>query len=886
MERVSLPIEADIRVNGEQQMRQLSDSVKMSAEEMKRFKELGDWTNARDEIQNIEAMKNSLAQLAQEQAKSRNETPNNYSSKAMQIFDAEREKPKQQVAEKSRDTITAFQTVQSQNEKNNYSSKAMQIFDTEQKRTNRQAEQYSLNTKDIVAVQKDYREQEIQRLNEKIGVLNDSLKDLAEMYKKAEENGDNASIMRLANARSSTESEKSSLESKLKSLLKEQENSSGNKTLSKFFGAKEIVKGIGDALQFAGNVAQAGYTYRQDIANGNVIGASRREGTTIAGNVGGVVQGVGSTLMGAGTALSATGVGSVVGAPLLVVGGITSLLGTATKVGANIFEGRGQAGDAEAQAYMNNFDTKYGVLRSFRDVGGNEATNARAANEMFSKLTAASIGTGLDAGAISQLVQEAARQGVDETRAFEIASNAGKWNQATGANADTMLRLQGMAERYGLGQDVISTAYGGLKASNMQKAQLDEFLNGLQSVIEDGISNGYLKSADDIAAQMTMFASLSGDNPLWQGQNGANKIMQMNGGLSGATEMGNVAQTIAMGSAKRVVDGMSSEDFEKRFGHKKTGTYLDYEMALQNPSGEIYGQVLKDVKSYSGGNVAAQKEFLQQIFGINSTGTLLDLINMTGGNFSESAYKKVVDENKMTPNARTEQAAWSDSMSRLSESLNKIGEGEWKENVKELNDEVKKYLNKAITKEVGGNADVNKAILETGVDEETAKKAAEYSEKNYKEIVDVIPEIEDVNGGWNLKTGMAANSLAGIGEFAKSVSPSTALDISAITPFLNDPRLDGNNLYSKLYHDDIGKENLDNIFKDMVGRFAYANDKQVSPNEVAMAINYIETKKGKDVMNAYESGDEATFISALEKALENAFRRALPSELNVYSKEY
>lgn len=57
MERVSLPIEADIRVNGEQQMRQLSDSVKMSAEEMKRFKELGDWTNARDEIQNIEAMK-------------------------------------------------------------------------------------------------------------------------------------------------------------------------------------------------------------------------------------------------------------------------------------------------------------------------------------------------------------------------------------------------------------------------------------------------------------------------------------------------------------------------------------------------------------------------------------------------------------------------------------------------------------------------------------------------------------------------------------------------------------------------------------------------------------------------------------------------------------
>lgn len=865
MERISLPIEADIRVNGEQQMRQLSDSVKMSAEEMKRFKELGDWTNARDEIQNIEAMKNSLAQLAQEQAKSRNEMPNNYSSKAMQIFDAEREKPKPQVAEKSRDTITAFQTVQSQNEKNNYSSKAMQIFEAE---TRGRVERYGLGSKgNIGDLQKDYRREEILRIYERLGVLNNTMDDLSERIKKAKENNDLAGINRLSMMGEDVGAEKMSLESRLNRLLNEEKRDESN-NLGKYFGLKEL----GQVFKFAGDIAQAGYTYRQDMANGNVIGATRREGTSIASSIGNAATAVGGGLM-------ATGVATIPGA-------ILAGLGMGTNFISRLVEGRGQAGDAEAQAYMNNFDTKYGALRSFRDVGGNEATNARAANEMFSKLTAASIGTGLDAGAISQLVQEAARQGVDETRAFEIASNAGKWNQSTGANADTMLRLQGMAERYGLGQDVISTAYGGLKASNMQKAQLDEFLNGLQSVIEDGISNGYLKSADDIAAQMTMFANLSSDNPLWQGRNGADKIMQMNGGLSGATEMGNVAQTIAMGSAKRVVDGMSSEDFEKRFGRKKTGTYLDYEMALQNPNGEIYGQVLKDVKSYSGENVAAQKEFLQQIFGINSIGTLLDLINMTGGNFSEDAYKNVIDENKMTPNARTEQTVWSDSMSRLSESLNKIGEGEWKENVKELNGEVKKYLNKAITKEVGGNADVNKAVLETGVDEETAKKAAEYSEKNYKEIVDVIPEIDDVSGGWNLKTGMAANSLAGIGEFAKSISPSTALDISAITPFLNDPRLDGNNLYSKLYHDDIGKENLDDIFKDMVGRFAYANDKQVSPNEVAMAINYIETKKGKDVMNAYESGDEATFISALEKALENAFRRALPSELNVYSKEY
>lgn len=825
MDRISLPIEANISVNGEQQMKQFSDSIKMSADEMKRFKELGDWTNAREEIQNIEAMKNSLVQLAQEQAKPQNEQPNNYSSRAMRIYE------------------------------------------TEQEKTRHQAERHEfLFGKDGSSLSKDVRTQEIQRLNGTIEELDDTLAGIRDRLDEAAERNDARSVEQLTKESLSAQQEKNELEKKRNALQNEKENDGNN--LGKYFGLKEL----GQVFKFAGDIAQAGYTYRQDMANGNVIGASRREGTSIASSVGNAATAVGGGLMATGVAV--------------IPGAILAGLGMGTNFVSRLIEGKGQASDAEAQAYMNNFDAKYGALRSFRDMGGNEAANTKAANEIFSELAAASIGTGLDAGAISQLVQEAARQGVGEARSFEIASNAGKWNQATGANVDTMLRLQGMAERYGLGQDVISTAYGGLKASGMQKAQLDEFLNGLQSVIEDGISNGYLKSADDIAAQMTMFASLSGNNPLWQGQNGANKITQMNAGLSGATEMGSAAQSIAMGSAKTVVDRMSSKDFEEKFGRKKTGTYLDYEMALQNPSGAIYGQVLKDVKSYSGGNVAAQKEFLQQIFGITSTGTLLDLINMTGGTFSESAYKNVIDSNKMTPNARTEQTIWADSMGKISESLNKIGEGEWKENVKELNDEVKKYLSKAISKEVGGNVDVSKAVLETGVDEETAKRAARYSEENFKEVVDVIPNVDDVNGGWNLKTGMAANSLAGIGEFAKAVSPSTALDISAIVPFLNSPNLDGNNLYSKLYYDDIGKENLDNIFKDMVGRFAYADDRQVGSDEVAKAINYMESKKGKDVMRAYESGDEAAFISALEKALENAFRRSLPTELNVYSKDF
>lgn len=798
MERMGITAGIDFQVSGADKINNLTDSVKMSVEELERFQELGKWENETRKIQAIEAESASYSRLAQQISNANSAKQNNYSLEARRIYDGQNDAVQQLFA------------------------------------------RYNLTSKQgIEAYQKDFRKEEIARTIERIETLNDSIEDLTDSIKSAEEKGDIAGMSRLTNARNNASEEKNTLESKLKSLLNEEKGDTG--ALGRYFGLKEL----GQVFKFAGDVTQAGYTYRQDIANGNIIGASRREGTSIANSIGGAATAVGAGLM-------ATGIGVIPGA-------IIAGLGMGTNFVSGLIEGSGQAGDAEAQAYMNNFDTKYNALRTFRNIGSNESANAKSANEMYSKIIDASLGTGLDAATISQLAVDAARQGASESRALEMATVSGKWNQATGADVNTMMRLQGMAERYGLGQDVVSTAYGGLQASGMQKAQLNEFLNGLQSVIEDGISNGYLKSADEISAQMTMFATLSGNNPLWTGQNAANNIKQMNAGLSGATSMGNTAQTIAMGSAKRVVDKMSDSEFrlmtggnykldkngEKikdengnyivEGGFSKSNSYLDYEMALQNPNGKMYGQILKDVQSYSGGNIAAQKEFLSQIFGITSTKTLLELMSMTGGDFSEASYKNVLD----VSGVKTEQTSWNDSMLKISDSLNKIGEGKWQDNIDELNKTVQEYLGKA---EKQAKQDYRAGLTHTGlsVEEYGLEGAGDEVLKNAK-IFDNYNK-----GGRSLKNQLLKNLMTTERTYTTQ----------------------GNSRQKPKTIHEGGNDESDKFIKTMAYKYSAANS---NGNVNGIDLEKFFTKlNGMGIVNneAYKSGD----LNALKGIITSAFK--------------
>ena len=127
-------------------------------------------------------------------------------------------------------------------------------------------------------------EQRISDLNKTIDDLTDELDDIIEKKDYRGANNVSATINQL-------ESEKKRLE-----IEKAKQSADADKkddALKKFFSFNQFAK----ALNSAGDFAQAGYTYRTDIANGNYIGAERRMGTSIASTAGNMATSIGGGLM-------------------------------------------------------------------------------------------------------------------------------------------------------------------------------------------------------------------------------------------------------------------------------------------------------------------------------------------------------------------------------------------------------------------------------------------------------------------------------------------------------------------------------------------------------------------------------------------------------------
>mgnify|MGYP007070030145 CR=1 FL=1 len=81
------------------------------------------------------------------------------------------------------------------------------------------------------------------------------------------------------------------------------------------------------------------------------------------------------------------------------------------------------------------------------------------------------------------------------------------WANATGADLGSVQSFIGMADRYGINSDTSYLA-GTRNAMGLTKGQTQEFLNSLQGVIEDGISNGYIKSTEDVSKTMKVIYTL------------------------------------------------------------------------------------------------------------------------------------------------------------------------------------------------------------------------------------------------------------------------------------------------------------------------------------------------------------------------------------------
>lgn len=651
-------------------------------------------------------------------------------------------------------------------------------------------------------------EQRISDLNKTIDDLTNELDDIIEKKDYRGANNVSATINQL-------ESEKKRLE-----IEKQRQDSEGNKkdnALAKFFSFNQFAK----ALSGVGDFAQAGYTYRTDIANGNYIGAERRMGTSIASTVGNVATSIGGGLM------------LIPGMQL--AGGIVAGLGLATNFISRLVEGKGNAADSEAAAYMGNFDAKYGALRVFYNMGKNREENATFANDQYTSASAMTKDTGLSTNDFLQIMTQAASYGVNGDVASQMARQAGLWTQATGADTNALMKLQGTAERYGLGVDSVSTAYGGLRASGMQKGQFNEFLQGLQTVIEDGISNGYITSTEDVTRNLTMFARLSDNNPLWQGQNGARMFSQMNNNLAQATSLSDTNSALVFSALH------------------KGGSYVDTMEAIEKGLNDkdAFGKIFSTFMQSEGGNYEGVIERLRATYGLNYTQAkqVFAMGNKLGSaGYKQADFERDIKANGITPNVETEQTFWKNYENDIQLSLNKIGKGSWEENLAELKDTVNKYMNKknnVEASETEKNERANGVAIETGNENKGVDRALGYTAADTEMLRRYAPN-------------QASATLRNLLE--ESYYTTHGVKIPGMIP-------KGRNIPGAQQHG--GNDEYDNYFKEQLGLYAASTgDGKLSQAEIAKVL---ELHDAKNVQDVYNKGDFSAYKDVLRSVLTEVF---------------
>ncbi len=340
--------------------------------------------------------------------------------------------------------------------------------------------------------------------------------------------------------------------------------------------------------------------------------------------------------------------------------------------------------------------------------------NSHIAMGMQNYFSGAARNTGMDIDEFQSLSNEFSRYGV---RNYETAGNltrASALTQSyTGADATDFLGLQ---MRFGKDEDgavdAMNYAFGASQATGLEKGQFGEFLNGLQSAVEDGIANGFVQSTEDVSKTMVMFSKLSNDNPAWQGQYGFQRLNQMNQGLRGATSLDNTSHLLAFQSLRGMNNGtlgvehIKGEDALNTFALMERGFTPNTFKAISDRFSSQYGDDTME-------NVLAWK----QLTGLNYTGAmqLYKMQKENKGVVTDDDIKKVMSNTEYN----TDQKNMVNYLNDIKNNTSILGEGAFRDYLKGLAGIDSKYDNatddmkRSLDASNGHAADLNSNVIDS-----------------------------------------------------------------------------------------------------------------------------------------------------------------------------
>ncbi|MGL4981270.1 MAG: hypothetical protein ACRC4W_00170 [Treponemataceae bacterium] len=481
----------------------------------------------------------------------------------------------------------------------------------------------------------------------------------------------------VSQAKSQLDTMSSSLE-KLTVKLKDATDAGNWKDAANITNAIDNIKNAEKAYNTQSKIGKQAGSSPNNVGGGIVNNAS-----AVSGAVAGVASGnyagaainmtnrAGSNLRGIGGEFASNGnmdLGKIIGA---------------AGVGAMVLGSAMAGGNALSEQYENSMG---GMNRLNKMLGSGSSRKTASQNnddafKWFEKAKNAAAETGMLVDDFMESMADTARYGLKGDEATKATRDAALWANYNGSSLQNNQNLIGISRRYGDNSNVLQDANAGLVASGMQKGQSDEFLNTLQKVIEDGISNGYIKTAKEVATQMTMFSKLSGNNALWQGEQGQKRIQQLGSSLSNATNLQTSNDVMLYEATKKATEGMSRDQLDKAIGKgRSTGdSYIDTSMLMERGmTPEILKEYMGIVQKQEGkDNIRSQIERIKQL-GFNTAGARdIQLIGerLLNNEITSTDAEKAINSVKENPNYVSDETKKAQVLNEIKSAVVGLGKG-------------------------------------------------------------------------------------------------------------------------------------------------------------------------------------------------------------------
>lgn len=357
--------------------------------------------------------------------------------------------------------------------------------------------------------------------------------------------------------------------------------------------------------------------------------------------------------------------------------GILGMLGTAGVVAALL----GTGANALANQYENALPGIDSLLTAFGGAGVNGAkTNAARGLVLRSAAANMSKGTGMDTDEFISYMSSLSRYGItDATQAGSLTNAAAGWSRYTGADMGQVLDYMGTVERYGgNGRDATMGAYNAARAAGLEKGQFAEFLSGIQRVMEDGISKGFIRSSKEVAESLANLSLLGGGNKVFQGEAGARMYMNMASGLAGNTALSSTSNLLAY----RTMANMMGEDDANASKLLGKGNYLAggsvfNELALMEKGDVGNLDFLKELRRQVEGTYGKDRDSIvasyKEIFGLNNQGAIQVYNALTDTNLSDVERQAKLQSIQEDPTMKSDATRLQDTLTELNKAIVEMG---------------------------------------------------------------------------------------------------------------------------------------------------------------------------------------------------------------------